>query len=71
MKQIKTAPREFMAAPHCFQLTIMLPWTDDTNVFMPNKLSRMWKDQVAEAGLAKTGSMDIYVTADSEYQFEK
>jgi hypothetical protein len=71
MLQVKRAPREFMAAPHCLQLSIALPWSDDTSVFMPTPLSRSWKDQVAEAGLPHAGSIDIYITADSEYQFEK
>jgi hypothetical protein len=71
MMEIKKAPREFMAAPHCFQVSIVVPWKDDLSQFNPTTLSRTWKDQVAEAGLGKNGSMDIYVTADSSHQFQK
>ncbi|KAJ3300714.1 hypothetical protein HDV03_001982 [Kappamyces sp. JEL0829] len=68
---VKQAQREYMAIPCALELSIALPWKDDTKVFMPTPLSSLWKDQVVEAGKASAFSVSIYIAAGSWAKMER
>ncbi|KAI8901721.1 hypothetical protein BC833DRAFT_576400 [Globomyces pollinis-pini] len=68
---VQKAKREFMAAPNCLEVFVLLPWKDDTKLFQPNDLSIVWKDQIAEAGqILNEHTMKIYLSADSDERFD-
>jgi hypothetical protein len=53
-----------MAAPHCMELSIAIPWHNDNSKLTPTKLSCVWKDQMADAGTSFKNEIRVYVSAD-------
>jgi hypothetical protein len=68
--QVAVAKREFMPCLHTLQVSIALPWKDDTTVFNPTPFSSSWKDMLVEAGETEMFVVKVYLSADSEERME-
>lgn len=71
MVKVEKAERVFMPCLYTLQVSIALPWKDDTTVFNPTPFSSAWKDMVVEAGQTEKFVVKVYVSADSGERMER
>jgi hypothetical protein len=64
--KVEVPKRDVMPCLYSLQVSIAVPWRDDTSVFNPTPFTSEWKDMVVEAGIVEKFVVKIFVSADSE-----